>query len=127
MRAPTRNGFTLVELIVVVIIIGILATIAGVRMRIAKDKAVIGTMTADLHAIQQEQEAYFIQNRTYTNDLVALNAVASPNNTMTIVEATASGWSGQVVNPKVPKICVIVVGSAAMIGGATTEGAIHCE
>jgi general secretion pathway protein G len=127
MHRASRRGFTLIELIVVVMIIGILATIAVVRMRMAKDKAVIGTMTADLHAIQQEQEAYFIQNRVYTTDLVALNAVASPSNTLTIVEATPSGWSGQVVNPRVAKICVIVVGSAAMIGGATTEGAITCQ
>lgn len=121
------NGFTLVELMVVIIIIGILATIAVVRLQREKDKAVVATMTADLHAIHEEQEAHYIENRTYSSDLVALNAVTSPNNTLTIVEASASGWSAQVTNTTVTQTCVIVVGTAAMIGGATTEGAITCQ
>jgi prepilin-type N-terminal cleavage/methylation domain-containing protein len=127
MHSSSRRGFTLIELLIVVVIIGILATFAVIQMRSSKDKAVVSTMAADLHAINLEQEAYFVQNRTYTTDLGLLNVVLSPANAATVVEATATGWSGRMTNPRVSKTCVIVVGNAVMIGGATTEGAITCQ
>lgn len=127
MHRASRRGFTLIELLIVVVIIGILATFAVIQMRSSKDKAVVSTMAADLHALNLEQEAYFVQNRTYTTDLSLLNAVLSPGNVATIVEGTVTGWSGRITNPRVTKTCVVVVGNAVMIGGATTEGAVTCQ
>jgi prepilin-type N-terminal cleavage/methylation domain-containing protein len=120
-------GFTFIEMLVVVVVIGILASIAYVRLQSQKDKAVIAAMTSDLRALAEEQEAHYFQNRVYSSDLTALNSVPSPGDTIVVVEASAAGWSGRVYNPRVAKQCYIVVGQAAPIGSATQDGVIRCS
>jgi len=117
----------MIELLVVMVVIGVLATLAYARLQSSKDKATVASMTSDLRAIAEEQEAYYFQNRVYGTDLVALNANPSPGNVIVIDEATSSGWSGHVSNPKVTKQCYMVVGDATPIGSATTDGVINCS
>lgn len=120
-------GFTIIEILIVVAVLGILAAIGYVRIQSQRDKATVAVMTSDLRAIAEEQEAHYFQNRVYSADLVALNANLSPGNTIVIVEATNAGWSGRASNPRVTKQCYIVVGNAAPIGSATTDGVISCS
>jgi prepilin-type N-terminal cleavage/methylation domain-containing protein len=122
-----RRGFTIIEILAVLVVLSVLAALGYARLQNSKDKATIAGMTSDLRAIAEEQEAYYFQNRVYTTDLVALNANPSPGNTIVIPEATTAGWSGRVSNPKVTKQCYVVVGSAAPIGTATTDGVISCS
>jgi Tfp pilus assembly protein PilE len=114
-------------MLVVVVVIGILATIAYARLQSQKEKAFIAGMTSDLRALAEEQEAYYFQNRVYSSDLVALNSTPSPGDTVVVMEATATGWSGRVFNPKTPRQCYIVVGQAAPVGSATQDGVIRCS
>lgn len=120
-------GFTLIEMIAVVVVIMILAGLAFAKLQSQKEKATVAAMTSDMRAIAEEQEAYYFQNRLYTSDLVALNWRASPGDTLVIEEATAAGWSGRIYNPKTTKQCYIVVGSAALIGSAVADGVIRCS
>lgn len=122
-----RRGFTLIEILVVLLILSVLAGFAFARLQTTRDKSVVATMVSDLHAIMQEQEAHYIQMRAYSNDLVELLAVPSPDNTMTIPEATPAGWSAQVVNPRVTKVCTVFVGSAAPLATGAIEGSIDCR
>jgi type IV pilus assembly protein PilA len=59
MAGKNRKGTTLVELLIVVVVIGILATIAIPKFSGAKEKAYVAAMQADLHiaAIYEEQFA----------------------------------------------------------------------
>jgi len=123
----TRRGFTFIEILVVMIVIGILASLAYLRIQQSKDKAVVASMTSDLRAVAEEQEAYYFQNRIYSAILDSLNPRPSPGDSITIHEATASGWSGSVLNPKTPKRCYIMVGAAAPVGSATSDGVISCS
>lgn len=125
-RPRSSRGFTLIELMVVMVVILILAGLAFVRVQSQKEKAVVAGMTSDMRAVAEEQEAYYFQNRVYTNDQVALNWRPSPGDTLVIEEASASGWSGRIYNPKSSKQCYIVVGSAALIGPVVAEGVIRC-
>jgi prepilin-type N-terminal cleavage/methylation domain-containing protein len=127
MRPLRPSGFTFVEILVVLIVLGILATLAFNRLQANKEKAVVAAMEHDLRAIAFEQEAYYFQNRRYADQLTLLPNNPSPGNTITIVEGTSSGWSGQVTNPKTSKVCAIVVGSAAPIGSAQPDKGISCS
>ena len=124
---PARRGFTLIEMLVVMIVIGILAGLAYARVQSQKDKAVIAAMTSDLRVLAEAQEAHYLQNRLYTTDLVSLNVLPTVGNSLVIVEATAAGWSGRISNPRTPRQCYILVGQAAPIGSATQDGVINCS
>lgn len=122
-----RRGFTFIEILVVMIVIGILATLAYLRIQQTKDKAVVASMTSDLRAVAEEQEAYYFQYRLYSAILDSLNPRLSPGDSITIREATPSGWSGSVQNPKTTKQCYIVVGAATPVGSASSDGVISCS
>ena len=122
-----RAGFTFIEILVVMIVIGVLATIAYARLQSQKERATLAAMTSDLKALAEEQEAHYFQNRFYSNNLVVLNSVTSPGDTIVITEATPSGWSGRIYNPKTTKQCYIFVGQAAPVGSAVNEGVINCS
>jgi len=69
----TRKGFTLVELAVVIVIIGVLAAFGVPRFMNAVEKAKAAEAFAYLAAIRDAQERYQAQNGTYATDLTTLD------------------------------------------------------
>lgn len=58
-------GFTLVELLVVIVIIGLLTTIVVINVFPAQDQARIGKAKADIALLEQAVEMYRLDNLTY--------------------------------------------------------------
>ena len=126
--ARPRAGFTLIELLVCVVVIGLLAAIAIPKFANTKGKANVASIRSDLHNLVTAEETYFNEHQTYAAAAALLGASTSPGVQLTIVEATAGGWSATATHPAAsPLTCAVFYGGATPLAPATTEGVIHCE
>ncbi len=125
-RAPA--GFTLIELLIVVVIIGILAAIAIPRYNNTKGKTFAASMKSDLHNLATAQEGHFYETQAYSGSLATLKLKPSPGVSVTLVEATGSGWSATATHGGAsPMTCGIFYGSAAPVAPAAAEGIVSCR
>jgi type IV pilus assembly protein PilA len=128
MMNSRRRGFTLIELLIVVLIIGLLASIAIPKFGSVKNKANFATMKTALKNLGQAEESYFADHGVYSADPDSLNFKPGPEFTLTIVEATITGWSAKITHPTtVPRVCAIYLGTATPLPPATTLGALGCD
>jgi general secretion pathway protein G len=72
-----EEGFTLVELMVVIVIIGLLATVVIVNVLPSQDRAMTEKAKADIALIEQAVEMYRLDNFTYPRTEDGLRALQS--------------------------------------------------
>src|SRR3954466_8253562 len=104
-RMQRREGFTLIELMIVVVIIGILVAIAIPKFASTKEKAYLAAMKSDLRNGVTAEEAYFADNQLYLSGsasnlggvptaLAALGSfVPSAGVSITFTASAGTGWS----------------------------------
>lgn len=73
-----ENGFTLVELMVVIVIIGLLATVVLINVLPSQDRAMVTKAKADIATLEQAMEMYRLDNMTYPAGGDGLQALKSP-------------------------------------------------
>lgn len=125
-----RRGFTLVELLIAVVVVGLLAAMTIPRLGASKDRAFRATMKSDLRSLSTSQASHFYDTAVYTADLDLLETRGfqrSNGVSVTINEATLSGWSATVSHLGSLRRCYLFVGNAASVGSAVEEGVITCS
>ena len=86
-----RAGFTLVELMVVIVIIGLLATVVAINVLPTQDRAMIGKARADISVLEQAIETYRLDNLTFPDPQAGLQALVAPPDGLTRPERYRQG------------------------------------
>ena len=141
-RAHRRNGFTIIELIATVAILGLLASMAVLKTRQSRDKALRAGMIVDLKTLVSAQEGFFSANKDYAGgyagrEVTGLGGAgraalaASNGDVIRVRYRGTNGWSATATNPRMtnaPKTCGVFIGPVAYSPNAavTREGSPAC-
>jgi prepilin-type N-terminal cleavage/methylation domain-containing protein len=75
-----KSGFTLIEVVIVIIIVGVMATIVGPKMTQNQEVSRIGEAVQVLSAYRGAQERWRLDHSTYTADCSDLDVTVTPRN-----------------------------------------------
>jgi general secretion pathway protein G len=67
-----QDGFTLVELLIVIVILGILAGIVVFAVNGITDRGIDSACKTDIQTVQAASEAYYAQNSAWAADIATL-------------------------------------------------------
>jgi prepilin-type N-terminal cleavage/methylation domain-containing protein len=130
MQRMLKKGFTLVELLIVVVIIGILASIAIPKFANTKMKAYTAAMKSDLRNLVTAEESFFSDSVRYIvyGDTTKLKfrpsmGVSTPN-----VTIGQGYWSATVTHNQMPNFtCAIGVNTVNPVVAAASDGEPSCR
>ena len=124
MKRPARGGFTLIELMIVVVVIGILAAMMAFRARKAREEAYVAAMRSDLRNFLGAEMVYFYDNTVFSPTVpgayITSAGVTGP--TITLAAGDLTAWVG---HSSTTRTCAIFIGNTAL-APATKEGEPRC-
>lgn len=77
-RRARQAGFTLVEMMVVIVILGLLATVVAINVLPNQEKAMKGKARADVSVLEQALEGYRLDNFSFPTTEQGLQALVAP-------------------------------------------------
>ena len=99
-KGPTSRGFTLVELMLVVVIIGVLAAMVVPRLAGRTEQAKLARATSDLAAIGVALDLYELDAGRYPDALEELVSRDAPSH---LSEEAQAKWNGPYLKRGLPK------------------------
>lgn len=132
-RRNGEAGFSLIEMLVVLGLISILATIATVTLGGSSERAYVATIQSDLRMVAAAQETYIEQSfaetgtATYANSVSKLDVNLS-NGVQVLLRASQNGWSARATHQRIAgQRCAVYRGTVKAFPPATEEGLIACD
>ena len=122
-----HQGFTIVELLVVVLILGILAAVALPKFSGTRDKAKLAAIRSDVRNAETAEESYFSDNGRYATMSQLLNNGLTVSTGIELRIDIAAG--GYTVRASDASIQSAVKGCSVRVGGRvamTSDGVITC-
>ena len=133
----------MVELLVVITVIGILATVGMSRFTGVKDRARVATLRADLHNLVTEQEGHYIGFGSYASAIVPDGPATATalvfrqtegSDTPGVTLIAGDGFNASITTrvTTTPRTCAVSIGGSApwprTVGGAvlSSPGEIVC-
>jgi prepilin-type N-terminal cleavage/methylation domain-containing protein len=93
LRRSGRSGFTLIELMAVMTLIGIMAVIAYPQFAGSRDRAHLAAVISDFRNFAVAQEEHRHARMSYALDLADLRFEGTAGVRIEVIEAHAAGWS----------------------------------
>lgn len=123
-----RRGFTLLELVVVAVILGLLASIAIERFANTKEKTYLAAMKADLRNLVTAEVVYSTDSLRFTTVIGSggLTYAVTTGNTTPSIALTGDGFTALIRNTNTPRSCAIFMGSTPL-APAVNEGEPACR
>lgn len=120
-----RKGFTFVELLVVMLLIGALSSLAVPRFREYKTRALIAAMQSDLANLKIAEEEYWAEHLKYATDTAHLEFRLTAQVTIVITSQNVNGgYTATATHVNVPGYqCQMAMGPEA---APREQGAVVC-
>ncbi|QJR34343.1 type IV pilin protein [Gemmatimonas groenlandica] len=112
-----RTGFTIIELLIVVLIIGILASVAIAKFGESKRRAYLTAMKSDLRGLATIAESRYTSDNSYES---VVAPQGSDGVTLTFT-GTVSGWSGTATHVGVPGVLCTIAAGSSLAANAPSE------
>jgi len=128
-----EDGFTLIEMLIVLGIISILAAMATVTLAGSTSRAYVVSMQSDLRNVATAQEAYIEQRFAETGQARYANRVGDlsvnlSNGVRIRMRGNQNGWSALATHQRVSgEKCAVFRGTIKAFPPATAEGVIACD
>lgn len=131
--SPLRAGFTILELLIVLVIVGLLAAFVLPKIGYVKKKAYIAAMKNDLRNLATAEEIYFNEVDAYATGDPAQNSElgfdASKNVSIDVVAVGSGGFTAEANHAKTSIACALNRTDTAQTVGPVSgvpEGSIRC-
>jgi prepilin-type N-terminal cleavage/methylation domain-containing protein len=96
MQPSRRRGFTFVEILIVMIVLGLMSALAIPRYREFKERAYLSSLRTELGQLRIAEEAYWAEHQVYSTNLVDLDFLPSSDITLIIASTGLNrGWMAE--------------------------------
>jgi type II secretory pathway pseudopilin PulG len=122
---PRHSGFSRIDLLIIVAIVLVLGVILVPRVLATRHRSTEDQVRAQLRTLKAKETEYQRTHGSYTTDRAALAISDSGEVVLTILTATATGWSATARHQGSDVTCSLWVGSERMLRGQ--EGEPECQ